>query len=279
MAKHIVTRRTLLAGGITVAATAALGAAPAAAAPLTNAQLTAKLVAYQRSRGGTFAVALYDRRNAKTFSYLPTWRNETLSIIKVLIMATVLRRCEERRVNLTATQLAEAAAMITRSDNTATNALLTWAGVANVRRVAGLYGLKSTVVQGGTVAGASNWWGYSTTTALDYLGLMNGLVWGSPVLRPANSAFLLSFMRRIISTQRWGVSVPPLPVGLGWETKNGWGPRSGGYRLNSVGHIWGNGRNYSAVILSRAPAGFFYGRDTVNGVSKIVYGALAQPLA
>lgn len=279
MTNHPVTRRLLLGGGLATAAVAALGTRPADAATLTAAQLTAKLKAYQGSRGGTFAVALYDRRNGRTFTYQPTWRNETLSIIKVLIMATVLRRCQERRVNLTSTQVWQAYAMITRSDNTATNALLTWAGVSNVRRVAGLYGLTSTVIQGGTTAGASNWWGYSTTTVQDQIVLLRGVVWGTTVLTTAKRDYLKSLMRQIISTQRWGVCVPPLPsTGVGWETKNGWGPRTGGYRLNSIGHIWGNGRNYTAAILSRAPAGFYYGRDTVGGVSRILYDAMAQPL-
>ncbi|WP_158607659.1 serine hydrolase [Flexivirga caeni] len=151
------TRRLVLAGGISTVGATLLVPAPAHAASLTAAQLTARLKAYQRTRGGTFSVALYDCRNGKTFTYQGTWRNETLSIIKVLILATVLRRCQERKVNLTTAQRAQAKAMITRSDNTATNALLTWAGVSNVRRVAGLYGLKSTVIQGGTTAGATSW--------------------------------------------------------------------------------------------------------------------------
>lgn len=272
-------RRLILGGGLGVAGGTVLGVPAADAATLTAVQLTAKLKAYQAGRGGTFAVAVHDRRNRKTFTYQGSWRNETLSIVKVLIMATVLRRCQERKVNLTRTQVAQAAAMITRSDNTATNALLTWAGVANVRRVAGLYGLRSTVIQGGTTAGASNWWGYSTTTTQDQLVLMTGVVWGTSVLTVANREYLKRLMAQVVSTQRWGVCAPPLPTTNSWQTKNGWGPRTGGYRLNSVGHIAGNDRDYAAVILSRAPRGFSYGRDTVNGVSKILYAALARPLA
>ncbi|MFC6707588.1 serine hydrolase [Flexivirga alba] len=202
------TRRLVIAGGLSTAGAALLGTSPADAATMTAAQLTAKLKAYQASRGGTFSVALYDRRNYKTFSYQGTWRNETLSIVKVLIMATVLRRCQERHVNLTTTQVAQAYAMITRSDNTAANALLSWAGVSNVRRVAGLYGMKSTVIQGGTTAGASNWWGYSTTTAQDQIVLMTGIIWGTSVISVANREYLKRLMAQVISSQRWGVSAP-----------------------------------------------------------------------
>ncbi|HWC24088.1 MAG TPA: serine hydrolase [Flexivirga sp.] len=278
MSDSPMTRRLLVGGGLATAGAAFLGTSTANAAALTSAQLTTKLKSYQASRGGTFSVALYDRRNHTTFSYQSTWRNETLSIVKVLIMATVLRRCQERRVNLTSTQVSQAYAMMTRSDNTAANALLTWAGVSNVRRVAALYGMTSTVIQGGTTAGASNWWGYSTTTARDQIVLMTGIIWGTTVISVANRDYLKRLMAQVISSQRWGVCAPPLPTSNAWNTKNGWGPRTGGYRLNSVGHIYGNARNYNAVILSRAPQGFYYGRDTVNGVSKILYSAMAEPL-
>lgn len=279
MTNSSVTRRLVVAGGLSTVGAVLLGASTADAAGMTATQLTAKLKAYQSSRGGTFGVALYDRRNHHTFTYQGTWRNETLSIVKVLIMATVLRRCQERKVNLTSTQVSQAYAMITRSDNTATNALLTWAGVSNVRRVAGLYGMTSTVIQGGTTAGASNWWGYSTTTPRDQIVLMTGIIWGTTVISVANRDYLKRLMAQVTSSQRWGVCVPPLPTSNAWNTKNGWGPRTGGYRLNSVGHIYGNGRTYNAVILSRAPQGFYYGRDTVNGVSKILYAAMASPLS
>lgn len=271
-------RRMLVTGGLAAAGMSLLAAPAADAATLTRAQLTAKLTAYQRSRGGTFSVGLYDRRNYSVFKYRPTWRNETLSIVKVLIMATVLRRCQERKVNLTKTQAEQAYAMITRSDNDAANALLTWAGVSNVRRVAGLYDLTSTVIQGGTTAGASNWWGYSTTTARDQLRLIHDVIWGTSVITVANREYLKRLMAQVTPTQRWGVCAPPLPTSNAWNTKNGWGPRTGGYRLNSVGHISGNGRDYVAVILSRAPEGYYYGRDTVNGISKILYAAMAHPL-
>ncbi|NHN54172.1 serine hydrolase [Calidifontibacter sp. DB0510] len=249
-----------------------------AAASTSRSQLAARLVAYQRQRGGNIALAIHDVRNNSYWGFYDSWRNETLSIVKVLILATVLRRCQERGIAMTSTQKSQAYAMITRSDNTAANSLLTWAGVANVRRVAGLYGLTSTYVNGGTYAGGYDWWGYSTTNARDQIRLLNGVMYGTTVLTYTNREYLKSLMRQVVSSQRWGVSVPPLPSSNAWWTKNGWGPRSGGYRLNSIGHISGNGRNYNAAILTRAPGGFYYGLDTINGVSRILYDALATPL-
>jgi len=62
------------------------------------------------------------------------------------------------------------------------------------------------------------------------------------------------------------------------EQKNGWGPMSTGYRLNSFGYVSGYGRSYQVGILSRSPNGFSYGRSTINRVSRIVYDALDRPL-
>ena len=75
-----------------------------------------------------------------------------------------------------------------------------------------------------------------------------------------------------------GVCAPPLPTSVRWSTKNGWGGRDDGYRANSIGHISGNGRDYEAVVLSRTPHDLAYARETVSGVSTILYDAMASPL-
>lgn len=259
-------------------------APPTVSVPRTPAQLTAKLDAYRRVRGGTFGVALHDARGDQTFNYGASWRTEMFSAVKVLIVATALRRCQERGIALTSAQTADVHAAITRSDNRAASALLTWAGLGNVQRVARLYGLTDTVIRGGTEAGQPDWWGYSTTSADDMLTLLRGVVSGTSVITAANGRYLKSLMSQVIPAQRWGVCAPPLPTNLAWRTKNGWGRRDDGYHANSIGHITGNGRTYNAVILSRSPhrpvytVERQYAFDTVNGISKILYDAMAAPL-
>ena len=73
--------------------------------------------------------------------------------------------------------------------------------------------------------------------------------------------------------QRWGLG-DPLPDAVHVEQKNGWGPMSTGYRLNSFGFVSGCGRSYQLAILSKSPNGFTYGKATINRVSRIVYDAL-----
>ena len=84
-------------------------------------------------------------------------------------------------------------------------------------------------------------------------------------------------MGTVTASQRWGLG-DPLPAGVHVEQKNGWGPMSTGYRLNSFGHVSGNGRSYQLAILSRSPNGFTYGKTTVNRVWRIVFDALDVPL-
>ena len=104
------------------------------------------------------------------------------------------------------------------------------------------------------------------------------LVNGTPVLTPAERTYVRSWMSNVTSSQIWGVVNPSFASMVNAEVKNGWGPRTGGYRLNSVGRIKGYGRDYQMAMLSRSPNGFYYGRDTLNGVSSIVFRELATPL-
>lgn len=264
-------------------------AEPTVSTPRTTDQLSAKLMEYQRSQHIRLGVALYDHTDGSTFTYKGSWRTETFSIVKVLLVAAALRRCQEQSLVLPREQADLAHAMITRSDNEAASSLLTWVGVAQVRRIARLFGLTHTVIQGGTTDGASDWWGYSTTTATDQLKLLR-CIQGTRILTRANRNYLNHLMTEVIPSQRWGVCSPPLPSTVRWSTKNGWGSGDDGYRANSIGHVTGNGRNYSAVILTRRPHrhGYVTARDyvaersqafeTASAVSKILYAAMASPL-
>nr|WP_255427456.1 class A beta-lactamase-related serine hydrolase [Yimella sp. cx-51] len=190
-----------------------------------------------------------------------------------------MRVWREQRRPITESQRYQIGRMMDYSDNAATDSLLAQVGLANVQRVARLMGLTATTVRGGGAAGTATWWGYSTTTAWDWLKLETYLVNGTPVLTPAERTFVRSWMSHVTQSQIWGVVLPGYKGFVNLELKNGWGPRTGGYRLNSIGHVKGFGRDYQMAMLSRAPGGFYYGRDTLNGASGIIYRELATPLA
>jgi beta-lactamase class A len=269
------TRRQLLVAGVAgagVGALQVLAPATASAAGIdTRAGLAAALDRYLATRVGTIGLVLQDNRDGGRF----IWRPRTLqsySTIKVLVLVALLKRAQDRHGSLTSTQRALASRMIRHSDNAATDTLLAQIGVPACQRVADQLGMTHTVVRGGS----TGWWGHSTTSTGDLLKLMNSLVLGT-YLSPARRAYVRDLMGTVTSTQRWGLG-DPLPDAVHVEQKNGWGPMSTGYRLNSFGHVSGYGRSYQLSILSRSPNGFTYGKATINRVSRIVYDALDKPL-
>ena len=275
MSTPVVGRRALVlagAGASTLGGLALVGAAPASAAGIdTRAALSAALDHYAATRVCTIGLMLRDNRNGGYYSWRPRTA-ESYSTIKVLILVVTLKRAQDRNVSLTSTQQTLASRMIRYSDNTATDTLLAQIGVSTCQRVADQLGLSSTVVRGGS----TGWWGFSTTTTRDLVQLMNQLVLGT-YLTADRRGYVRGLMATVTSTQRWGLG-DPLPTTVHVEQKNGWGPLSTGYRMNSFGFVSGNGRNYQLAMLSRSPNGYTYGKATINRVSRIVYDALAQPL-
>ena len=79
--------------------------------------------------------------------------------------------------------------------------------------------------------------------------LANHLVHGT-YISSGRRAYARDLMSRVTSTQTWGLG-DGLPDDVHVELKNGWGPRSDGYRLNGVGHVSGRGRSYQMSWLSR----------------------------
>jgi len=246
-------------------------AAAGAAGIETRAALAAALDRYLATRVGTIGLVLQDNRDGGRF----IWRPRTLqsySTIKVLILVATLKRAQDRRLALTSTQKSLASRMIRYSDNAATDTLLAQIGVTRCQRVADQLGMTHTVVRGGS----TGWWGHSTTSTGDLLKLMNSLML-STYLSRGRRGYVRDLMGSVTSTQRWGLG-DPLPDGVHVEQKNGWGPMSTGYRLNSFGHVSGYGRSYQLSILSKSPNGFTYGKTTINRVSRMVYDALDRPL-
>ena len=271
-------RRELVVGGSAGLALGALGlvTAPAHAAGVdTRAQLTAALDGYMATRAGVAGLVVRDNRDGRYFHWRPRTA-QTHSTIKVLILITTLKVAQDRGKALTSTQKSLASKMIRYSDNDATNTLITQVGVTRCRAVADQLGMGSTVVLGGTEFRSTSWWGHSTSTTRDLVQMMNHLVLGT-YLSPGRRAYVRDLMATVTSTQTWGLG-DGLPDDVHVELKNGWGPRSDGYRLNCVGHVSGRGRNYQMSILSRSFNGYSYGQTTVNRLSRIVFDALDVPL-
>jgi hypothetical protein len=58
--------------------------------------------------------------------------------------------------------------------------------------------------------------------------------------------------------------------------KNGWLPLdAGGWQINSIGYIDGDGRDYLIAVLTNGNSTEAQGIDTIEGLSKIIWQALA----
>lgn len=196
--------------------------------------------------------------------------NVTASIVKVQIMATVMRQAQQAGRGLTAWEKSQLVPMITQSDNTAASNL--WShvgGGAAVARVIGLMGLRN------TVPGPGQYWGLTVTNAPDQVVLVDHFARANPVLNDANRAYGLSLMRRVISGQNWGVTAGP---GTDNAVKNGWLPRADGWHVNSIGFLDDAPRAYVLAGISSsgsASMGTLIGR--IEGASRLVWSHQTAP--
>lgn len=123
-------RRAFVLGsaGLALPATTVLGAGAASAAGIdTPAALRAALSSYLSTRVGTVGLLLHDHHTGQEVTY-NTFRNQSLSTIKVLVLVALLRRSQERGVAVTTSQRALASRMIRYSDNAATDSLIAQVG-------------------------------------------------------------------------------------------------------------------------------------------------------
>lgn len=259
------TRRHVLTGALGLGAGAALPAVSAASAGATTVGLYDKIHAIDAATTGGLAVAVHDRRSMRVWQYNAPFRNECASIIKVLILASVCYRAQSAGRALTAWERSQASPMIQWSSNDAATAL--WnsvGGAGGVQAMASRLGMTSTWASGA--------WGLTRTSAYDQVVLMNEISWQGRLLNAANRSYILTLMGQVAAGQRWGVG----SVGAS-QVKNGWLPYAGQWRINSIGHVTGGGRNHTLAILQRTPT-MPIGTNVANRVAATVYTHLATPL-
>lgn len=234
-----------------------------AAIPLRASEVT-KLLG---SRRDDVSLSVHDRRSGGVFSYNAPLENATGSIVKVMVLVAFIERRRESGRGLSEHSKALAERMIRYSDNDATNSLLAQAGGSpSITALAERLNMKSTKGRGA--------WGRTTTTATDQRVLMDAIVSGK-VLTPVDRRYVLGLMRQVTPEQRWGAGT--VPAGAIAEVKNGWVPIAPrGWRVNSIGHVTGNGRDYTIAMLSYDNPSMEAGTSTLNTLSGYVYRHLGE---
>ena len=224
---------------------------------------------YASSRHGDITAAVYDAVSRTTYSYQAGLQVDTASVIKLAIMAAVLREAQLAHRPLTPQESGEMTTMIEASDNdTATdlwNEIGARDGMAAFLHTAGLTQ---------TVTDPAGHWGLTGTTALDQVKLMKDFAFPSRLLDLSSQAYGLSLLQHVIPADRWGVS-GGVPSGVSVALKNGWLPvGSADWIVNSVGYVQGRGRSYVIAILTRGSSTFGDGVQTIEGLSTLVWNAL-----
>jgi beta-lactamase class A len=275
--------RTCLAGPrmrvATCAAAACLVSLGAAAVPAgasagsgTGVFGSAAMRRFLASRHGNITAAVDDLTTGQEFLYRPGVREETASIVKAAILATLLHRTQRR--SLTASERATARGMIEASDNN--DATRLWnedggsAGVGAFLRAAGL---RQTTFAGPGL------WGLTRTTPIDQIRLLRTIVLPNRLLRASARSYELGLMSHVIGMDYWGVSggIPPgVPVAL----KDGWLPQPGiAWQINSIGEVRGNGEHYLIAVMTNGNGSERYGISTISGISRIIWRELAPIIA
>ena len=224
------------------------------------------LRAYLRRRGGNVTAAAYDVNSGATYVYRPGVREQTASIIKVDILATLLHETQARG-GLSGGQMAVAQGMIEASDNDDATTLWDEAGGAPaVQAFDDEAGMDQTT--------ANSAWGLTTTTPLDQLKLLRLVMLPNDLLDPASRDYEYELMRHIIPFDTWGVSAG-LGAGATVAFKNGWLPVSAGWQVNSIGQVVGSGRHYLIAVMTNEQPTEDYGIGTIEAISAATWQALA----
>jgi Beta-lactamase enzyme family len=213
--------------------------------------------------------AVYDAVTGRTSLYRPGIAEATASIMKVGILATLLAQSQASGHALTPTEQTLSQSMIELSDNDDAQDL--WdseGGATAVQRFDAAAGLTQ------TTPNAAGYWGLSTTTAGDQVQMMRTVAYPNTTLTPASQSYELGLMTHVDAAEDWGISSGP-GTSATVALKNGWLPLdSGGWQVNSIGYVNGDGRDYVIAVLTDG-ATEANGIATIEGLSALIWQELA----
>ena len=256
------------AGAVAGPAAASSASCTSSSHPALAARIARDIQAARRGRVSTVAVAVDDPGLG-----LDCWLNrfssfDAASVIKVTILAALLRKAEDQHRNLTATEAAQAKLMITESDNDAASDLWAELGHSYLQHFLDVAGMRHTTL------GSGGYWGLTQITARDERLLLDLIMYPNGVLDSASRGLALNLMAHVVAAQRWGVPAGA-PAGLTVHVKNGWLPlATHGWRIHSIGCFTGHHRGYLIVALTQDNPTMAYGITTIQQVAEVIHRQL-----
>jgi len=234
-------------------------------------------VAYLHSRDGNDTAAVLDVSTGTTWMYNPGVAQDTASIVKVDIMATLLAQQTAASGTIPSAEQSLLTSMIEVSDNDSATSL--WNSVGGPTAIDAFnrsIGMVGTTPSTCLVCAGFQWpgWGLTTTTAADQLALLRAVLFPSPLISATDRAEAVNLLENITPSEDWGVS-GGVPSGVTIALKNGWVPVSDGtWQINSIGWVDGDGRNYLIAVLTDENPNEQYGIDTIDTLSGYIWNAL-----
>ncbi len=235
---------------------------------------------YLSSRTGDITAAVYDIDSGQSWIYHPGDVQDTASIVKVDIMATLMAQLTASNKPLSSSDTSLLTSMIEVSDNDSATAL--WNAVGGPSAISQFdfsIGMTETTPSLCLSCAGFSWpgWGLTTTTAADQITLLRQLALpGGPIADPQREK-ALSLLENITPSEDWGVS-RGVPAGVAIALKNGWVPLPDGlWQIDSIGWIDGGGRDYLVAVLTNGNPTEGYGIDTIDSLSSMIWAALGPP--
>jgi hypothetical protein len=225
---------------------------------------------YLSGQTDNITAAVYNDLTGTTSLYHPGVADDTASIVKVDILATLLSEAQAQDLPLTPDEQELSQDMIEESDDDDAQAL--WDSEGGATAV-GHFDDAAGLTQ--TTPDAAGYWGLTTTTAADQVQLLKKVAYPNPLLTDSSRNYELDLMTHVDPDQAWGVS-SGVEAGATVAIKNGWLPLdSGGWEMNSIGFIDGGGRNYLVAVLTDGNANEAQGIDAIEGLSDLIWKELA----
>ena len=207
---------------------------------------------FARSREGEVAFAVLDGRSNHVRGFKRTTRFRSASVVKAMMMVSVLRRAGRRRLN--GTERARLHPMITRSDNDAASAIYGEIGNHGLRRVAHVAGMHRFT--------PSAVWGTSQITAADQVRFFLRI---DKLVPRRHRRYARKLLSSIVKGQRWGIAPVAHRRKLKAFFKGGWVPGV----TNQVALLErrrGDGRIAVAVLTRNSPSQA-YGEETIERIA------------
>ena len=188
------------------------------------------------------------------------------SVIKVTILAALLRRAQQEHRHLTRAETHAAWLMITQSDNDAANQLWFDVGLRFMQHFLNLAKMSQTKLD--------YHWGLTLITARDEMTLLWLVSNPNKVLTKASRVYVRFLMAHVIAGQRWGVPAGA-PRGVRVHVKNGWLPYPGAlWEINSLGTFTTKTRTYLIAMLTYNNPTMAYGIDTIESAAEVIHALL-----